>query len=122
MTPKCARSNVNGNVANGNVAANGSIVVATSNGNGAVSSANGNVVLNSGGWFGDPESDIPVALLPKHVQGLHAAGDMAFHKDFEAVHAEVAAKSSNDAAYPDILNGRGGKAIKSSLLSKASFA
>ncbi len=38
------------------------------------------------GWCGDPESDIPLSVFAKHVLGLHAAGDMAFHKDFEAIH------------------------------------
>ena len=73
---------------------------------------NGGVVVGGGdydGWFGDPESDIPLSLLPKHVTGLHAADDMAmltvsqsvpcslsaprsfaaastFLKDFEAIH------------------------------------
>ncbi len=32
------------------------------------------------GWRGDPESDIPLSLFPKHVLGLHASGDMAIHK------------------------------------------
>ncbi len=62
---------------------------------------------SSGGWTGDPESDIPLSVFAKHVVGLHAAGDMAFHKDFEAVHqarAASAAATSTDAS--SVLNGQ----------------
>ncbi|XP_040572850.2 putative receptor-type tyrosine-protein phosphatase mosPTP-1 isoform X2 [Lepeophtheirus salmonis] len=68
--------------------------------------------LGSGGpgWTGDPESDIPVVLFPKHVTGLHASHDMAFQKDFEAVHdsrkCQNTSSSKAASTYPDILNGR----------------
>jgi len=41
-------------------------------------------LLPARGWTADPASDIPAQLFPKHVQGLHASGNMAFVKDFEA--------------------------------------
>ena len=84
--------------------------------------ANGSVLPVSGltsgdcGWCGDHESDIPVSLLAKHVMGMHAAADMAFHKDFEAIHEcgaqynwrnGAALNAENGSAFPDILNGRG---------------
>ena len=60
------------------------------------------------GWTGDAETNIPALLFPKHVLGLHASDDLAFHRDFEAVHScsrrlnNTQASASN--AYPDILN------------------
>lgn len=73
---------------------------------------------SSSGWFGDPETNIPALLFPKHVLGLHASDDLAFHRDFEAVHmasrrlmnngtSNTAAASAGSVAYPDILNGGG---------------
>lgn len=56
--------------------------------------------------MGDPESDIPGQLFPKHVQGLHASGDMAFFKDFEIL--ENTAGHSHRKLYPDIITGGGG--------------
>lgn len=59
-------------------------------------------LISSRGWRGDTASDIPASLFPKHVQvdpvsshqnchhspnhlqGLHASGNLAFVKDFEA--------------------------------------
>ena len=33
-------------------------------------------LLPARGWTADPASDIPAQLFPKHVQGLHASGNM----------------------------------------------
>eukprot|EP00090_Calanus_glacialis_P045882 TRINITY_DN8764_c0_g1_i1.p1 TRINITY_DN8764_c0_g1~~TRINITY_DN8764_c0_g1_i1.p1 ORF type:complete len:894 (-),score=170.55 TRINITY_DN8764_c0_g1_i1:336-3017(-) len=41
-------------------------------------------LVPSRGWTGEPASDIPASLFPKHVQGLHASGNMAFVKGFQA--------------------------------------
>jgi hypothetical protein len=66
------------------------------------------------GWLGDPETNIPALLFPKHVLGLHATDDHAFHRDFEIVHSvshrmrNLPASLNNGSAasaYPDILNG-----------------
>eukprot|EP00095_Tigriopus_kingsejongensis_P007719 maker-scaffold162_size295716-snap-gene-0.11 protein:Tk07719 transcript:maker-scaffold162_size295716-snap-gene-0.11-mRNA-1 annotation:"domain-containing protein" len=78
--------------------------------------------VNGGGqgWISDHESDIPINLFPKHVSGLHACDDMAFHKDFESIHSARLLRHANENAslianghaastYPDILNGRSGK-------------
>ena len=66
--------------------------------------ARGGLLGRGRGWRGDPASDIPASLFPKHVQvscrpppikpfpeililrcqGLHASGNLAFVKDFEA--------------------------------------
>ena len=89
---------------------------------------------SSTGWYGDSETNIPALLFPKHVLGLHASDDLAFYRDFEAVHsasrrlqqtvngranghgangsaASASAASANGAAatFPDILNGGRGK-------------
>ena len=60
------------------------------------------------GWCGDAETNIPALLFPKHVLGLHASDDLAFHRDFEAVHSSSRRLANNGsnaaAAYPDILN------------------
>ncbi|TRY71536.1 hypothetical protein TCAL_12498, partial [Tigriopus californicus] len=79
----------------------------------------GSPPINGGpqGWISDHESDIPISLLPKHVSGLHACDNMAFHKDFESIHSARLLRHANDAGslignvhaantYPDILNGR----------------
>lgn len=84
----------------------------------------GSPAINGGhqGWISDHESDIPISLLPKHVSGLHACENMAFHKDFESIHAARLLRHSNDGGslignvhaantYPDILNGRPGNDI-----------
>ena len=72
------------------------------------------------GWLGDAETNIPALLFPKHVLGLHASDDLAFNRDFEAVHTASRrlmnngnARTNNgqpnampgSVAYPDILNG-----------------
>ena len=48
--------------------------------NGSAAVGAGHYDFSGNGWFGDPESDIPLSLLPKHVIGLHAADDMAMLK------------------------------------------
>ena len=48
--------------------------------NGSAGVGGGHYDFSGNGWFGDPESDIPLSLLPKHVIGLHAAEDMALLK------------------------------------------
>lgn len=71
---------------------------------------------SSEGWYGDPETNIPALLFPKHVLGMHASDDLAFQRDFEAVHsaskrmnngASAKRNANNGAAsaFPDILNG-----------------
>ena len=58
---------------------------------------NGGVVVGGGdydGWFGDPESDIPLSLLPKHVTGLHAADDMAMLTVSQSVPCSLSAPRS----------------------------
>ncbi|XP_023344200.1 tyrosine-protein phosphatase 99A [Eurytemora carolleeae] len=57
------------------------------------------------GWTGEPESDIPGQLFPKHIQGLHASGDMAICKDYENL--ETTARQSSRKLYPDIVGGQG---------------
>ena len=65
------------------------------------------------GWLGDPETNIPALLFPKHVLGLHASDDLAFHRDFEVVHSSSrrltmnnGSTTLNNGTYPpDILNG-----------------
>ena len=70
------------------------------------------------GWLGDPETNIPALLFPKHVLGLHASDDLAFHRDFEVVHSSSRRLMNNGSAtlnngtYPDILNGGRGKIIR----------
>ncbi len=63
----------------------------------------------SRGWYGDPETNIPALLFPKHVLGLHASDDLAFHRDFEAVHSAsrrlTAASTVNGAASNGCANG-----------------
>ena len=59
------------------------------------------------GWCGEPETNIPALLFPKHVLGLHASDDLAFHRDFEAVHSCSRRLTLNNAA-PDILNSNRG--------------
>ena len=75
------------------------------------------------GWFGEPETNIPALLFPKHVLGLHASDDLAFHRDFEAVHTANRRlmnngnsngnangnNGSNGNAYPDILHSGGNR-------------
>ena len=59
------------------------------------------------GWCGEAETNIPALLFPKHVLGLHASDDLAFHRDFEAVHSCSRRLTLNNAA-PDILNSNRG--------------
>lgn len=95
---------------NGNLAPNGGPAVVGMGGPGAPAPDLG---PGGGGWYGDHESDIPVSLLPKHVLGLHAAGDMAFHKDFEAIHESAVhfngsgLSVGNGNVFPDVVNGGG---------------
>ena len=75
------------------------------------------------GWTGDPESDIPIMLLAKHVDGMHANEDMAFQTDFEDIHNARLMRRMGNAAdavdggynavaastFPDVVNGGSGK-------------
>ena len=79
-------------------------------------------LLSSRGWRGDTASDIPSSLFPKHVQvsssscqnspilpfnpsnhfqGLHASGNLAFVKDFEAFQQSNNEFSGSGAARPE---------------------
>lgn len=74
----------------------------------------GSGTSSGSGWFGDPETNIPALLFPKHVLGLHASDDLAFHRDFEAVHVvsrRLMNNTANNPPYPDILNGGNGDLV-----------
>ena len=82
-------------------------------------------LVPSRGWTGEPASDIPASLFPKHVQvwpmsttmgliitdilqGLHASGNMAFVKEFEAFQQhnnDYSGSGQNLQSFPDVVGG-----------------
>ena len=78
LTPKVLQRHQNG-AANAAIAAP-QATATTQILNGSAGVGGGHYDFSGNGWFGDPESDIPLSLLPKHVIGLHAAEDMALLK------------------------------------------
>eukprot|EP00090_Calanus_glacialis_P045884 TRINITY_DN8764_c0_g1_i5.p1 TRINITY_DN8764_c0_g1~~TRINITY_DN8764_c0_g1_i5.p1 ORF type:complete len:888 (-),score=166.51 TRINITY_DN8764_c0_g1_i5:697-3360(-) len=67
-------------------------------------------LVPSRGWTGEPASDIPASLFPKHVQGLHASGNMAFVKEFEAFQQhnnDYSGSGQNSQSFPDVVGGVG---------------
>ena len=82
-------------------------------------------LVPSRGWSGEPASDIPASLFPKHVQVcsmsttigliitdilqcLHASGNMAFVKEFEAFQQhnnDYSGSGQNSQSFPDVVGG-----------------
>jgi len=67
-------------------------------------------LIPSRGWTGESASDIPAPLFPKHVQGLHASGNMAFVRDFESFQQynnDYNRSGQNTQSIPDVVGGSG---------------